>query len=449
MTASDQHKIIADMTTAVPPGAESVDTASREVLGDYTKRLLEVSDVDEYERYRDIKSRNLGTEQVREAARPWYAGRRVLVTGGAGCIGSTLLRELREFDPATLFSIDLPPIEFDELRDEVPGVVYLQLDLADRVATQHCLREIRPDVIFHCAAQRSPWLAEREPARTLLSNVAGTDNLLRSARDVRVERFVHASTGKAMRYYTSDIYAASKKLDEWLVHDYAREGNAVGLARFTHVVDNAVVIQKVDEAVESPAGVMRVHDPDMFFYAQSALESAQLLLLAGLDPTPSLSGLAIRDLGAPVELVQLVLGRMLDRGATRDPAVYFSGFDKGYERGNPPGLYDPTNAADFSSLINAVEAAGARPLEDFPAVDRFAITLPRQGSQSSVLARRIRGVCQRGTPIDIRAELARAAAVQADTFFRQCPEPLFTRIDAMAHRGQVELPTTRVPAQAA
>jgi hypothetical protein len=268
--------------------------------------------------------------------------------------------------------------------------------------------------------------------------------VLRGARDNDVLNFVHASTGKAMRYYTTDIYAASKKVGEWLVHEYAEEGRCTGAARFTHVVDNAVLLERLHAVQGDPYGVMRVHGEDVGFYVQSAVESAQLLLLAGLQSGPGLQLLAIRELGDPPELLRVVLGHLQAQGSSEHPAIYLSGHDKGYEPGNPPGLYDPMTATELSPLINGIEARSAVPMPGVPDVDAFRTSLPDDPHVEPIvddLAAR----CDDGDPLDIAAGLAAAVKHHAEAVFGRCPDDLFTRLHHLASTSGATLPTTRRP----
>ena len=441
--------IVAEMGDVAAPGQRDLDPATREELTRLTTRLVaaDPNAIDEYEGYLDVQRRELDVSGVRPDLLRTYRDRRIVVTGGAGCIGSALIRQLLHFGPAQIFCLD----EVGGDVDPIPGVDYLEVDLQHELGTRQALRTLRPDVVFHCAAQRSPWLAEREVARTVRTNVIGTRNVLRGARDVDVPNLVHASTGKAMRYHTSDVYAASKKLGEWLVHAYAEEGRRAGAARFTHVVDNAVLLQQLRAAESDPSGVMRVHGADIHLYVQSAIESAQLLLLAGLGTAEhggldGLQLLAIRDLGDPPDLLRLVIGRMQSRADAHQPAIYLSGPDKGYELSNTPGLYDPTTATEVSPLINAAEAGTVRPMPGVPDVDAFRLGLPSDRTVEP-LVDDLAARCDAGNPSDIAAGLAEAVAEQAEAMFDVCPGDLFARLQRMANNAGTSLPTSREPGE--
>jgi hypothetical protein len=144
----------------------------------------------------------------------------------------------------------------------------------------------------------------------------------------------------------------------------AREsGMRCSAARFTHVIDNSIVHERLrqwagaDGTCPRPAP-LRLHGAEISFYVQSAVESAQLLLLAMLNAVPGEFRVhAITDLGWPVRLLDVALGVLLD---TRSAApLYFSGYDPGYEEVAFPGLYDPATAGNVSPLLNAFEAAAA------------------------------------------------------------------------------------------
>ena len=146
------------------------------------------------------------------------------------------------------------------------------------------MREVQPDLVFHVAAQRDPGLAETEVHRTVSTNVLGTRTVLTAAAEAGVPQVVCASTGKALRPYSPDMYTASKRAAEWVASGVAASSDMlVSAGRFTHVLDNSIIYQRLlSWADETGEGVIRLHSPDIAFYVQSALESAQLLLLACL-----------------------------------------------------------------------------------------------------------------------------------------------------------------------
>src|ERR1035441_5431850 len=105
-----------------------------------------------------------------------------------------------------------------------------------------------PDLIFHVAAQRDPGLAEVEVHRTVSTNVLGTRNVLIAAAEAGVPQVVCASTGKALRPYSPDMYTASKRAAEWVSSTVAASTDMlVSAGRFTHVLDNSIIYQRLHE----------------------------------------------------------------------------------------------------------------------------------------------------------------------------------------------------------
>ena len=287
----------------------------------------------------------------------------MLVTGGTGCVGSILLRQLTRFGPARLVSVSRG------LRgtwSPVPATEYRHADVADREQLRELIRQVRPDVIFHLAAQRDPGRAEAEAELTVRTNVFGTRNVAELAAEFGVADVIAATTGKAMRPYSREVYTATKRAAEWMMARAAGRGDCrLTAVRFTHVVDNSIVYRRIINWARS--GVLRLHDPGTMFYAQSGLESAQLMLGAGLSGEPGrLRIYAISDLGWPVSLIDLAVGVLLQTGSASP--IYFSGHDAGYESVPFPGLYDPQTAADASPLFSALEAMSVERAAD-PGVD--------------------------------------------------------------------------------
>ena len=368
------REIISAMYAAVPPGLRSLDEAVIRDLQSWTRRLLSVrltTAQQEYARFIAIGQRSLTVPEAQVGT--WLRGQAVLVTGGTGCIGSALMRLIAAAGPGRLVSVSRGATRSGT---PVGGTEYVRADVRDHERLDAIVAEVRPDVIFHLAAQRDPGLAEREIRQTVTTNVLGARNVLAAAAQRKVAQVVMASTGKALRPYSPDVYSASKRAAEWLAWRSATRGETrCSAARFTHVVDNSIIHRRLLNA--RAEGVIRLygtdivlHGPDVSFYAQSALECAQLLLCAGLNAADGEFRVhAITDLGWPVSLLDLALGVLADTGAA--VPIYFSGCEPGYEHAPFPGLYDPLTAGDVSPLINAFEAdraagCGYGPADVFP-----------------------------------------------------------------------------------
>ena len=294
--------------------------------------------------------------------------------------------------------------------------------------------EVKPDLIFHVAGQRDPGLAEAQVQRTVSTNVLGTRNVLTAAAEAGVPQVICASTGKALRPYSPDIYTASKRAAEWVASSVAADSEMLCAAgRFTHVVDNSIIYKRLlSWADETNGGVIRLHSPDIAFYVQSALESAQLLLLACLgSQRGEFRVYAIRDLGWPVGLLDLALA-VLARSGSATP-IYFSGYDRGYEEIPFPGLYDPMTAADVGPLLNAFEA-GAVVDSLCPMLDAFRVDVAPEPRAVKLLTALAEACDRTQDPDVVRGTLNELSWSLLDCTLRAAPREALARAAAMAQR---------------
>jgi Polysaccharide biosynthesis protein len=395
-TVATVSEIISAMCRAAPAGRPRPDPGALGELRGLTQALIAARPEadEEYRRFMALGRRGISVPENELAA--WLGGATVLVTGGTGCIGSTLMEQAARFGPRRLVSVSRG---LTRGWPRLDGAEYAVADIRDAGGLAAVFGDVRPDVVFHLAAQRDPGLAEHDVHRTVTTNVLGTRQVIAAAEACGAGHLVFASTGKALRPYSREVYTASKRAAEWLVADAARRSPArFSAARFTHVVDNSIIRERLLDWCQG--GVIRLHAPDIVFYAQSALESAQLLLCAGLWARPGETWThAITDLGWPVSLLDLALGA-LGRTGSETP-IYFSGYDPGYESMPFPGLYDPLTAGEVSPLLSAFEAAVAeqvpgRPAGAFPA--RFA---PAPGAPLPGLE----AACRAGDAAAVRAAL--------------------------------------------
>jgi nucleoside-diphosphate-sugar epimerase len=391
-------EIIEAMVHTAPARKANLDEVEFARLRELTGELIAAKPeaLTEYARFLGVKRRGLCLPETELSRR--LGGASVMVTGGTGCIGSTLMAQLARLRPGRLVGVS---------RGVTTGwprqtaAEYLVGDARDRTRLDEIIAQVRPDVIFHVAAQRSPAVAEVDVHATVTTNVLGARNVLTAAAAAGVPQVVCASTGKALRPYSPEIYTASKRAAEWTAATAAASGDLlVSAARFTHVIDNSIFYERLLDWADAGTGaggavedgVVRLHGSSIAFYVQSALESAQLLLLAYLGARPGEFRVhAITDLGWPVSLLDVALGVLASK-RSRTP-VYISGYDPGYEEVAFPGLYDPATAGDVSPLMNAFETA-ALVESPCPMVDAFRLEMAPNSVSPKLLAA-LDGVCAR------------------------------------------------------
>ncbi len=429
-------EIIGTMKAVAPPGQRCLDVRTLRQLRDLTQSLIAVKEgaAEEHARFLSIGERGLCLPEAELAERLRDAT--VLVTGGTGCIGSTLMAQLAARCSGRLVSVSRG-VTNDRPRH--PRAEYLHVDVRDHAAIADLIADVRPDLLFHVAAQRDPGLAEIEVHRTVSTNVLGTRNVLTAAAAAGVPQVVCASTGKALRPYSPDMYTASKRAAEWVAATVAGASDMLCTAgRFTHVLDNSIIYKRLLSWAEKPeGGVIRLHGTEIAFYVQSALESAQLLLLASLGGQRGEFRIhAISDLGWPVSLLDLALD-ILARSGSRTP-IYVSGYDRGYEEIPFPGLYDPLTAGDVSPLLNAFEA-GAGVDSPCPMVDAFRVEMAQEPGAVKLLGA-LAGVCDRTEdPNAVRGALNELSWSLLDASLSAAPGRALARAAAMAQRHRESL----------
>ncbi len=348
-----QAQAVADLLDAAPPGQGKLSDRSVRALRVATARLVDADGSagrEEYARFLAISSRSIAVDQAH--LRQVHVGRVVLITGGTGCIGSEVVQQVCGLAPARVISVSRG------LQTGWPryaGVEYVELDIRDCEALAELVRRERPDIVYHLAAQHDPGLAEVEVERTLSTNVGGTINVVEACKLLPTVRLACASTGKALRPFSRDIYCASKKMAEWVLGEAAAlTSMRISAVRFTHVVNNSIILQRLQDWTATGETV-RLHSLDTMFYLQSAREAAQLLMSSVLDAGPGrLAVGAIRDLGWPVSLLDLSVGMVAAHPTAS--AIYCCGTEAGYESAPYPGLYDPKVSGLISPLFNALEA---------------------------------------------------------------------------------------------
>jgi FlaA1/EpsC-like NDP-sugar epimerase len=237
---------------------------------------------------RDLRIEDLlGREQVvtdLNAVHALLAGRRVLVTGAGGSIGSEIARQVAEAEPATLLVLDHDETHLHELCAGLTGpvaesrTIQLLADIRDRDSLMRLFQHYRPEIVFHAAAHKHVPVLEQHPGEAVRTNVLGTVNVVDAARAAGAQRLVFISTDKAVN--PSCVMGASKKLGEQVVIAGAQEGSQFCAVRFGNVLGSrGSVIPTFLRQINS-GGPVTVTDPRMTRFFMSIREAVQLVLQA-------------------------------------------------------------------------------------------------------------------------------------------------------------------------
>lgn len=244
-----------------------------------------------------------------EVTRRHY-NKNVLVTGGAGSIGSEIVRQVSQFDPSLIVVLDQaesPLYELElELLEKFPDQKF-KFVLAD-ISNSHRLEKIfetyQFSMVYHAAAYKHVPLIEENPHEAIFVNIMGTKNLAELSKKYKVNRFVMVSTDKAVN--PTNVMGASKRAAELFVQSLQNlEGNTTKFitTRFGNVLgSNGSVIPHFKKQIEKGGPVTITH-PDIIRYFMTIPEACELVLQAG---TMGNGGeIYVFDMGEPVKILDL------------------------------------------------------------------------------------------------------------------------------------------------
>ncbi len=320
-------------------------------------------------------------------------GKKVLVTGAGGSIGSEICRQIIGFNPSevkllgrgenAIFEIqsELQKI-LSAIRKEHPGrrlpkVTAFIADIRTHSRLEHLFESFQPDVIFHAAAHKHLPMMELNPAEAVSNNVLGARTILGVASKYDVKNFVMISTDKAVN--PMSIMGASKRAAEILVLQAAkRTGNRYVCVRFGNVLGSRGRVVPIFQRQILNGGPVTVTHRDIRRYFMTIGEAVQLVLQSSV--TGKSGEIFVLDMGEPIKIVDLAqeLIRLSGLEVDKDIEIQYSGLRSGeklFEELFIPGEeYAPTehskaliacNASEtlpdgFDSLIDELAAAAER-----------------------------------------------------------------------------------------
>ncbi|MFF4055888.1 DegT/DnrJ/EryC1/StrS family aminotransferase [Streptomyces sp. NPDC001668] len=243
-------------------------------------------------------------------ARSVIAGRRVLVTGAGGSIGSELCHQLRAFGPSRLFLLDHDESNLHRLQLELYGDALhaddvVISDIRDRPRIDQLFRELRPEVVFHAAAHKHLPLLELYPCEGVKTNVRGTENLVRAAAAVGTGRFVLISTEKAADPVS--VLGATKRLAELVVRNAQQDappGTVFAAVRFGNVLGSRGSLLSVVAQQLGAGSPVTVTHPDATRFFMTVEEAVGLVLESAR--TARGGEVFVLDMSGPVRIVDLV-----------------------------------------------------------------------------------------------------------------------------------------------
>jgi len=257
----------------------------------------------------DLLGRSLVTfENHRHEVVAIYKGKRIMVTGAGGSIGSELCRQLAVLGPKELILLDKDENSIYEIDTELvraahgfqvrPLIANLKnLDRLDKLFAKY-----RPDVVFHAAAHKHVPLMELNVAEAILNNVYGTRNAARLADKHGVERFIFISTDKAIN--PTSVMGASKKLGEIIIQGIAAQSaTRFSCVRFGNVLGSRGSVVPLFQKQLALGGPLTLTHPDIKRYFMSISEAVQLIIQAGTIGDKG--EIFVLDMGEQIKIIDL------------------------------------------------------------------------------------------------------------------------------------------------
>jgi FlaA1/EpsC-like NDP-sugar epimerase len=262
---------------------------------------------------RDVTLQDLlGRKEVRlskDDIAAYLQGKRILITGAGGSIGSELVRQVSRFRPEAVGLVDMS--EFNLFRIEMEcrqrfafvKTSSFLVDIRDVEGIQRTFKHFRPQVVFHTAAYKHVPLQELHPWEAVRNNIIGTRNLVQAAQARAVEHFVLVSTDKAVR--PTNVMGVTKRVAEKVVLCANAESpeSRFMVVRFGNVLGSSGSVIPTFQAQIERGGPITVTHPDVTRYFMSIPEAAQLTLQAGAMGKGGETFLL--DMGQPVRIADL------------------------------------------------------------------------------------------------------------------------------------------------
>jgi FlaA1/EpsC-like NDP-sugar epimerase len=260
----------------------------------------------------------------------YLTGKRVLITGAGGSIGSELCHQISRFAPTELVMLDRDESALHGVQLRIEGRALLDsrnlvvCDIRDLERLHEVFSEHRPDVVFHAAALKHLPLLEMHPKEAVKTNVVGTQNVLEAARRAGVQRVINISTDKAAD--PSSVLGFSKRVAERLTATMAqRTGLPFVSVRFGNVLGSRGSVLTAFRAQIEAGGPVTVTHPDVTRYFMTVEEAVELVVQAGAVGMPG--QVLILDMGQAVRIDDVA--RRMTAQAARPVEIVYTGLRPG------------------------------------------------------------------------------------------------------------------------
>lgn len=264
----------------------------------------------------------------------YLKGKRILVTGAGGSIGSELCRQIAKMSPSHITLLGKGENSIYEIHQEMTAkypslsIEPVIADVRDKSRIVSVFSRLQPQVIFHAAAHKHVPLMEAQPAEAVRNNIFGTKTVAEAADRVNVEKFVLISTDKAVN--PTSVMGATKRVAEMIIQNMNKISNTNYVAvRFGNVLGSRGSVIPLFKKQIAKGGPITITHPDMQRYFMTIPEASQLVLQAGAIAKGG--EVFVLDMGKPVKIVDMACDLVELSGLVphRDISIKFTGLRPG------------------------------------------------------------------------------------------------------------------------
>lgn len=245
-----------------------------------------------------------------EKAKEYYKGKRILITGGGGSIGSEICRQLAKMSPEQLIILDICENGAYDIQQEIKmkysNQVKVNIEIAsvmDKVALQRVFAEYHPQVVIMAAAHKHVPLMEKNCIEAVKNNIFGTVNTVDVSEEYGAERVIMVSTDKAVN--PTSVMGATKRMCEMIVQSRSAENGKTtySTTRFGNVLGSAGSVIPLFKKQIAYGGPVTITDKRIIRYFMTIPEASQLVLLSGAMAKNG--ELFVLDMGQPIKIYDL------------------------------------------------------------------------------------------------------------------------------------------------
>lgn len=265
------------------------------------------NDSNEYGHIKELLNKKIVPDN--ETIGPYLSGKKILITGGGGSVGSELCRQVATYDINSLIIVDISENNAYYIQQELSKISSEQgFDLHVEIASVYEDKKInilfekyKPDIVFHAAAHKNVPFLENSPDEAVKNNILGTYNVIKAAETYQAERFVFISTDKAVN--PSSIMGATKRFCELLIRSKQDSQTIFSTVRFGNLIgSNGSAIPLFERQIKN-GGPITITHKDIVRYFMPIPQACQLILQTGAFAKQSQT--YILDMGEPVKILSL------------------------------------------------------------------------------------------------------------------------------------------------